>query len=239
MKTAFIVACLLVSCTSCALSTNPLSDPKEAKPDSRLLGMWQGKTILGEDRNYHVVPAGGKLPEGMLMLSGEFPDEFFMLADTSSHPSDKTEKEESILLGFTTTIKESTYLNLAAVKKDQFRELKDKGWQPSLIGGYAFCKCTVDKDVLTIRLINFATVGNAVRDGKIKGTLAKETDEPNTNVIANAIGDGLSEPVRVRVTDTSDNLRRVLGSDDAFFVKESEPLTMVLKRVNAATKSAE
>ncbi len=229
MKTAFIVACLLVSCTSCAVSTNPLSDPKEAKLDSRLIGVWREKKNGEKDRYYHVGRAGGKLPEGMIVLIG-----------ATSDPNKGLEKEDSTTFGFTTTIKESTYLNLASAKNEHFSELKEKGWKPSMIDGYLIFKYTLEKDVLKIRPLDLAAVVTAVRDGKIKGTEAKQTPvEPNVNPAANVIGDALHEPVRVIITDTSENLRRVLGSDDAFFVKDDDELTIVLKRENAAPKSAE
>ena len=140
MKTAFIVACLLVSCTSCAVSTNPLSDPKEAKLDSRLIGVWREKKNGEKDRYYHVGRAGGKLPEGMIVLIG-----------ATSDPNKGLEKEDSTTFGFTTTIKESTYLNLASAKNEHFSELKEKGWKPSMIDGYLIFKYTLEKDVLKIR----------------------------------------------------------------------------------------
>ncbi len=222
MRAAFIVlACVPLAFTSCAVTKNPLSDRKEAKLDSRLIGVWLGKDIAGGDRYYHVGRVGGKLPEGMIKLIG-----------ATSDPNKGLEKDESTLFFFSTTIKGSTYLNLASAKNDQFLELKENGWKPTMIGGYNIFKYTLDKDVLKIRPMDLVAVTQAVRDGKIKGTIAKHTpDEPNVNPVANVIGDALDEPVRVMVTDTSENLRRVIGSDDAFFVKEGEPLTMVLKRV--------
>ena len=221
VRTKFaLLACLLVSCTACAVSTNPLSDPKEAKLDSRLIGVWRQERQGEKDRYYHVGRAGGKLPEGMIMLIG-----------ATSDPSKGLEKVDSTTFGFTTTIKDSTYLNLAAAKNDEFRAMKEKDWKPTMIGGYSIFKYTLDKDVLKIRPMDLVAVTNAVRDGKIKGTIAKETpNEPNVNPVATALGDGLNEPVRVTVTDTSENLRRVIGSDDAFFVKDDNALTTVLKR---------
>ena len=68
MRTVFIVlACLPLAFTACAVSKNPLSDPKEAKPDPRLIGVWR---LKGSDIYYHVGRAGGKLPEGMIVLIG-------------------------------------------------------------------------------------------------------------------------------------------------------------------------
>lgn len=219
MRTVFIVlACLPLAFTACAVSKNPLSDPKEAKPDPRLIGVWR---LKGSDIYYHVGRAGGKLPEGMIVLIG-----------ATSDPNKGLEKKENTTFGFATTIKDSTYVNLAGVKNDQFRELKEKGWKPTMIDGYGIFKYTLDKDVLQIRPMDIAAVGKAVQDGKIKGTIAKQTpDEPNVNPVANLIGDALREPAQVVITDTSDNLRRVIGSDDAFFVKDDNELTIVLKRV--------
>ncbi len=221
MKMAFIVlACVPLVFTSCAVSKNPLSDPKEAKPDSRLIGVWRGKGIGGGDRYYHVGRAGGKLPEGILVLIG-----------ATSDPSTGLEQEESTTFGFATTIKDRAYLNLASVKNETVRELKEEGWKPTMIDGYLIVKYSLDKDVLTIRPMDLVAVTKAVRDGKIKSTIAKETpNEPNVNPLATALGDGLKEPVWVTLTDTSEELRRVLGSDDAFFVKDDNELSLVLKR---------
>jgi hypothetical protein len=221
MKTAFVVFALLpVVFTSCAMSKNPLSDPMEAKLDSRLIGVWRQKRQGEKDRYYHVGRAGGKLPEGVIMLIG-----------ATSDPSKGLEKEENTTFGFATTIKDATYLNLTGVKNDEFLELKEKGWKPTMIVGYHILKYSLDKDVLKIRPMDLAAVTNAVRDGKIKGTIAKDTpDEPNVNPVATALGDGLQEPVRVTLTDSSENLRRVIGSDDAFFVKDDNALTTVLER---------
>lgn len=221
MKTAFIVlACVPLAFTSCAVSKTPLSDPKEAKLDSRLVGVWRQKQ--GEkDRYYHVGRAGGKLPEGMIMLIG-----------ATSDPNKGLEKNDGTTFGFATTIKGSTYLNLASANNDKFREMKEKGWKPTMIDGYLIFKYTLDEDVLKIRPMDLVAVTKAVRDGRIKGTIAKESpDEPNVNPAATALGDALENPARVVITDTSENLRRLIASDDAFFVKDDNELTLVLKRV--------
>ena len=190
---------------------------------------------MGEDRIFHVVHAGGKLPEGILVLSGEAPGELFMLADTRHHPDNKKITADPVLLGFATTIKENTYLSLAVVRKSTFRELKEKGWKPDVINSYAFCKCIFDKDVLQIRLMDLVTVTNAVRHGKLKGTESKsiETDEPDLNAVPAAIGDALDDPVRIRLTESSENLRRFVASNDASLFKEDKDhaLTLVLKRL--------
>ncbi len=215
-----LLACLPMVFTSCAASQNPLSNPKDAKADARLVGVWRGK-LLGKDCYYHIARAGGKLPEGVLVLRG-----------MSSRLDGEMQKSESTVLGFTTTLKESTYLNLTALKNDEYRELKENGWQPTRIGGYFIFKYTREKEVLKLRPMDLAAVEKAVRDEKIKGTLANETGpEPNVNPLANTLGDAIDDPARVKITDSSENLCRVIASEDSLFVKEDNDLTCVLKRV--------
>lgn len=206
-----VVSIVLPLLASCAVSDNPLSEPGRAKLDPRLVGTWR---LKGWDAYYHVSPTGGKVPEGMLI-------------GVSSRPYKGTEPEH-VVLAFPAVIGDSAFLNLAVVKKeDQLNVLDGKRWKPTMIGSYFIVRYTLSHDVLKIQLMDAVAVRQAIEKGKIKGTVAKETHELNVPELASVLGDVLREPIQAVITDTSDNLRRLVASDRTLFVKEE----IVLERV--------
>jgi hypothetical protein len=197
---------------SCAVSKSPLSDPGRPKADPRLIGIWR---VKGEAWYYHVARAGGKLLDGMMLIT------------VSSHPRDEIESKERKLLVYCTSLGNSSYINMVVEKDNQFDALKKEGWNPTKIEGYFIVKYTLAADALKVQVMDATAVEKAIKNGRIRGTVAKQTNEPNVRAPANALADLIAEPVQAGITDTSDNLRQLVRSDAALFLKKE----IILERV--------
>lgn len=161
--TTFLLAVAGLLCASCVDSKNPLCDPLKAKTDAQLAGAWRAKMDDGGIEYYHVGPAGGKLPAGM------------MRAVSIVHQADGTILGRSDHLLFPTTLGENHFLNVLAVEDKDLEQLDNSGWKPDLIKGFFIVKYQVQGDTLTVWFIDADAKGRAIEAGKINGTVEKNT----------------------------------------------------------------
>jgi hypothetical protein len=200
MRTRPFIAllCLAVACllyVGCDDLQNPLSDPRIAKPDDRLSGVWRydwGKKQI----YFHVGKAGDELPDGVMRVA-------FVLHDTE----DGTVKSPMEALLFSTTIGTNTYLNLAPIEgKEQLKLLKEKGWKE--IRAYVLLKYKLEGDTLLLWKLDSDAKYHAIKDRKIKGVVNEK--EGFVGIDTN------------KITDTTDNVARfVAKAGDSLFPNEA------------------
>ncbi len=185
-----VTLCLFAA--GCDDSKNPLSDPKTAKIDQRLAGVWRMR-----DANnvvyYHVGQTGEdeKLPRGVLRVV------------EVAHSEGKVQRPEEYLV-FSTTLGGKTYLNATGGGEQRLKLLEEKGWKPEVVDSYFIWKYQVDGDKLLIWMMDDDAKRQAIKAGKIKGVIEKGQDSE-----------------RVLFTDTSEKLARfVTEAGDSLFEKE-------------------
>jgi hypothetical protein len=184
MKPLFLICvavCLFA--TGCDDSKNPLSDPNTSKADERLVGVWRNRSDDGE-AYYHIGHAGEKFPANMLRII------------EIKHSKGTVEPPEEYLV-FPSAIGDKTYLN-AVLDGDKklVKRLDEKGWKAVEVDNYTFLKYQCDGDKLVVYLIDESAKQEAIKGGKIKGTVdnnsAKFTDTTkNVARFASEAGDGL------------------------------------------------
>jgi hypothetical protein len=177
-----ILGFLCLGFTSCVDSDNPLSDPKQSTIDPGLAGVWRVRD-KGDTVYYHVGKAGSNFPAGMLRVksithgkNGELP-----------HP------DNDDLLVFTTTLEKNHYLNITSISAERIKSMGDTKWEPSMADGYFIYKYEISGDKLTMAGMDSDRKEEAIKAGKIKGTL----EEHNK-----------------RITDTTENLAKFIASAD-------------------------
>jgi hypothetical protein len=161
---------------SCIDSTNPLSNPKEAKVDKELVGVWQNMSENGDVGYLHVGRVGGaKLPDGILRLI------------TAGHNRNGTLGSPGELLAFTSVLGKNRFLNILLIdNKDEddadakdgddgngLRKLEKSGWKPSLIKGYLILKYEVQGDSVVFWTADQKVKRRWIEEKKIAGTVDK------------------------------------------------------------------
>jgi hypothetical protein len=189
-----ILASSCVFLTSCVDSDNPLSDPKEAKADKELFGVWRFEEPGGEVTYYHVGAAGKDFPAGVMRVKAVRHEANGVLP----HP------DNDDLLAFATTLGNNRYLNVTGLPEEAMKKMQKSSWEPSLAEGYWIFKYEIRGDKLVIAGMDPDQKEAAIKGGKIKGSI-----------------DGKN----VRITDTTENLVRLVESADArkLFVAKETP----------------
>ena len=136
----------------------PGADPHQAKPDSRLIGLWRWED--GEVNYFHVGRAGGKLPVSALRVI------------SVDHTLDG-ELRQSELLALPATIDNKTFVSIAECEPSQLKLLVENGWTDDSLSAYWILQYQITGDVLTLQFTNSETWKQAVETGKIKGTIEK------------------------------------------------------------------
>lgn len=154
-----VCSLLLPSCTYVD-SQHPVSDPHQAKPDSRLIGLWRFHN--GEFCYFHVGRAGGKLPKSALRI--------ISVTRTSGG-----ELWPSELLALPATIDNKTIMSIAECEPSQMKLLVENGWTDDSLSVYRILQYEIAGDVLTLKFTKNETWKRAVESGKIKGLI--EPDE--------------------------------------------------------------
>jgi hypothetical protein len=193
-----LTACLLTA--GCSLdSKNPLSSPKNSKPDTRLAGVWRVRDRNGDLTYLHVGTVGAKLPSSVMRV----------LPITHTKNGDVTPEDE--LLIFPTTLGANTYLNMPGGSERQIKLLLEKGWNPEAVDGFFILKYKLEGDALLIWLMDSDAKERAIKSGKIKGLIKRTKDKTD-----------------VEFTDTTENVARfVAGAGDELFSKEVNRLERV------------
>jgi hypothetical protein len=168
---------------SCVDSENPLSDPKQASLDSGLVGVWRVQDKDGNVTYYHVGQAGANFPAGVLRVKGVTHEENGVLP----HP------DNDDMLVFTTTLGKNHYLNITNLSAKQIQDMGDKPWEPSMAEGYFIYKYDIQGDKLILAGMDSEQKKEAIKAGKIKGTIDKDN---------------------VLITDTSENFARFVAAAD-------------------------
>ncbi len=150
--------CLLAS--GCVDSENPLSDPKTAKLDERLAGIWRE---VGKDHTtyYHIGQARGKLSKGV------------MLVVSVLHAKGEVSPLE--YLAFPTVLGGKNYLNVIHLPERELGMVLEGKYDWSEISHYMILQYHVDGDKLSAWSMDAKAKTKAIKDGKIKGHL--ETNE--------------------------------------------------------------
>lgn len=187
---AVLAVALMFFLAGCDDSKNPLSNPKTAKPDDRLIGLWRGQGDKNGATYYHVGRAGEPFPASMLRIVEVTTDQ------------GKVEPPEEYL-AFPAVVEGKSYLNVVVDAK-QVKLLDQKGWNPDLVEAYTLLKYEVNGDRCVVWLIDSDAEERAIRSGKIKGEFKQnlpmftDTSENVARFVAEA-GDGLfnlAEPAR-------------------------------------------
>lgn len=182
--------CLLL--TSCFDSTAPLSDPKTAKPDDRLLGVWRFKGESGEVNYYHFGRMGDKLPPALMRVVNVH------------HAADGKLRQADLLLS-PTTLGDKTYFSLAEMKPPQLVRLEETGWTTEAVRGYLILRYQISGDAMTIQWIDGEAKRKAIEAGKIKGVIQKDRNGATP----------------VHFTDTTENVAKFVAKEgDALFSKD-------------------
>jgi hypothetical protein len=191
---AAALLCLVL--TSCELkSDHPLSPAKAAQTDPRLIGDWADQT---EAETYRFTVT----------------NEHWMHVEIIPAKPGKRKIESYDL--FQTVIGGETYLNV------HMSEKHDKGTTTTY---YEFVRYTISRDdVLQMWSMSESATADAVRAGKLKGTVDEVYDRSQPRP--------LHPDVNVTLHDTSDHLQQVVGSANiyALFSEKMHPLTRVSRK---------
>jgi len=155
MKPLFLIGvavCLFAS--GCDDSKNSLSDPKTAKADERLSGVWRDRSGDG-DVYYHVGHAGEKFPACMMRVVW------------IKHSKGNVEPPENCLI-FPTVIGGKSYLNVIWAK-ECVNNLDEKGWKADAVNSYMLLKYQFDGDKLMVNAIDEHAKAKAIENGEVKG----------------------------------------------------------------------
>ncbi|MCE0484166.1 MAG: hypothetical protein LV479_08015 [Methylacidiphilales bacterium] len=141
--------CLLL--TSCVVtSDNPLSSPETAKPDPRLVGDWFTKA---EGDVFHFTITHGAWMHVVITSK----------ADNRPGMIDRKPEEYDF---FPTVIGNETFLNVRLIDKDK---------QGHPLKTYTFLRYSISPDrILRMEMISQDAVAEAVRAGKLKGTIHQD-----------------------------------------------------------------
>jgi len=175
---------ILASCDS----TNPLSNPGDAKPDPGLAGVWRMKE--GEEVHYyHIGRFGGKAPDAVMLVAAV------------THSSNGTLERAANTVLFPTKLGSARYLNVAGDLTDaQYDKLHETGWSPDLFKSYLLFKYQLDGDTLLLWTMDDDAKAKAIKAGKIKGETPKDGRPTLTDTTENLArwvqseGDALFKP---------------------------------------------
>jgi len=156
-----VPALLLPSC----VLRNPLSDPDQSKPDERLLGAWK---IVDGDLDKYLKPGS----YGFIFIGkAEYvnaPTGLMTVVSVSNKPDHKIEAWRAVDF-FPTRVGGSSYANcLEDEPRSADRPVK---WDKARVKGYTLMKYTVERDKLTVCMMDRDAVEKAVRSGRVKGTI--------------------------------------------------------------------
>jgi hypothetical protein len=191
-----LVVCLLGP--GCNDSKHPLSDPRTAKPDNRLIGIWRERGGGVEMTDYYVGHAGKNFPDSVMRIV------------LVTHGQGKVEPPEEYL-AFSTLLGGKTYLNMVLDgDKRLVKLLDDKGWKAEVVDCYTLMKYQLDGDKLVLWMLDEDAKERAIKSGKVKGVVQRsigtftDTTENVARFVAEA-GDSLlntKEPGRFeRIAD--------------------------------------
>ncbi len=145
----------------------------------------------GRTNYYHVGLLGGEAPKGLLRV-----------VVVNQQPHGELDEPGQALV-FPVELEGSTYLSMAGDEDDQIKAVRQEGWKPDSFDAYFIVKYRVEGDVLLVWPMDPDAKKRAIKAGRIKGEI-KEGFVP-----------------RVRFTDSSENLRRLIASEgDKLFAKE-------------------
>jgi hypothetical protein len=147
-----VAAVLLATLGSCKppRSHHPLSDPAQAKADTRLPGLWSGKTPDGEAAFLYVVQRSGALVD--LVLLGDDGDKGAAVLHYDAFP---------------TVLDGKGYLNL---RRRSFKGEYGEG--PQVDSEYIFARYQVSRDgTLTLAVMEDDPVEEAVKAGTLEGKI--------------------------------------------------------------------
>lgn len=111
----FLLLTLCLFAFGCDDSTNPLSDPQKAKPDTRLAGVWRWRDKHGNVTYYHFGKAGEKFSVGIMRI-------------VEVRHGNGTVEPPQEYLAFPTVLADKTYLNVVLDgDHKQVKRLDEKG----------------------------------------------------------------------------------------------------------------
>jgi hypothetical protein len=176
---------------SCVALEHPPIDPSQAKTDERLFGVW--KALPDEmDGGYCYLFVGrpqAKAPSGM------------MEAITISNDRRETIKRDATAF-FQVPLGQANYAVMVEEDMEEGQQRKKPRRSPQ----YSLLKYAVEGDRLTVWAMDGNAVEDAVKRGKLKGTVTKG---------------GIIEWKSVVITETGDNLLRFLKEhQDSLFVRK-------------------
>lgn len=165
IKSPALLCCLslaaLVLC-GCDDSKVPLSDPRTAQADDRLLGLWKVRDEHGDVSEYYHVGNVPEAPEGLLRVVG-----------VSHSKSGKIDVEDYLV--FTTKLGDKTYLNVTGGGRDGIKQLKENGWQPADDAVFFLFRYQVDGDTITVAGVDEQAKKTAIESGRIKGEIGAQS----------------------------------------------------------------
>lgn len=174
-----LVCVALLFLPGCEDTKNPLSDPKQSKPDEGLVGLWRGDDKV----YYHVGHAGKMFPKGWLRVVAV--------------PQNETDVDPpSEYLVFPTRLGDKTYLNMVN-DEELVKRLDEDGWTTDAVDCYTLWKYKLDGGKLVMWIMDEEPKEHAIKSGKIKGAieenkLARFTDTTeNVARFVTEAGDGL------------------------------------------------
>jgi hypothetical protein len=171
--TTLIGSCLLL--TSCIDSKEPICKPEDAKVDKDLTGTWRTELDNGEIHYFHIAPAGGNLPAGVMRII------------TIVFSSDGTLSQPGEMLGFSADVGDRRFLNIAFIDDGELGTMANEGWNPELPKGFLLVKYQAADGKLTIWEMDAQAKRRLIEAEKIKGTIEKNavffTDTPE-NIVA-------------------------------------------------------
>jgi len=186
------LVCSLVLVSCCPTSRLPLSDPKTATYDKRLEGSWRFVSDEGSIAFFHFGKMEGNLTKVI-----------------SIGNKDNGDLEYTVYAMFPTFIGNSQYMNII------FDDIS-KG-VPKEIEGYEFARYEFEKNnnslVFSLMSANMRT--DAVKSGKLKGTIKYNKPSPVDGNKELANNETADSTYCATITDTPDNMIR--------FIKDSDP----------------
>jgi hypothetical protein len=170
---------------SCVDTDKPLTDPEEATPDTRLLGLW--KLSDGEHTvEFHHVGKAGE----------PFADSVYRTVAVGFDADGVLDRPDGNLdsLVVPTKLGDNRYLSIGLVGKDKYQAVDTHGLAGAEIDNYMLMKYKIENDKITLWMTNSKAKIKAVESGKVAGVV-KGND--------------------ARLTDIRDNLRTFVTENDA------------------------
>jgi len=160
-KPLLYAATLLALTFACVDSKHPLSEVEHSQPVEELVGLWLNQA--GPAVEYvHVGQAGGAFPAGLMRVI------------ICRHEENSVLQRPGRLFMFATILNGEHFLNIAAIKEENFECIEKKGWKAELIEGYLLAKYQLQGDELLVWPLNPDSKLELIASGKIAGTVDKE-----------------------------------------------------------------